>query len=68
MTPRLEGEWEISGRELQVRIGGHGSAVVFSGGAGDPAPAARDIALEMLLVNGAERLSRVSGTQIRRQP
>jgi hypothetical protein len=57
---KLDGEWQISGRELDVRIGGHGSAVIFRSGAGDPAAAAKDIAIEMLRVYGTACFSRVS--------
>lgn len=46
---RLEGEWEIAGRELRVRIDGNGSAILFRND-NDPASAAREIALEMLRV------------------
>lgn len=53
---RLEGEWEIAGRELNVRIDGNGSAVLFRNG-GDPAAAAREIALEMLQVYGVGKRS-----------
>jgi hypothetical protein len=56
---QFEGEWEISGRELQVRMAGHGSAVLFRG-TGDPADAAREIAIEMLRVYGAARCSSAS--------
>jgi hypothetical protein len=38
---RLEGEWEIAGRELRVRIDGNGSAILFRND-NDPASAARD--------------------------
>jgi hypothetical protein len=53
---QFEGEWEISGRELEIRMAGHGSAVTFRGD-GDPAVAAREIATEMLRVYGAARCS-----------
>src|SRR5258708_37416413 len=42
----FDGEGQISGRELQVRPARYGSAVPFRKG-GDPAGAARDIAIEM---------------------
>jgi hypothetical protein len=63
---QFEGEWEISGRELQIRMAGHASAVLFRG-AGDPAVAAREIAIEMLRVYGAARCSRAARPQGGRQ-
>ena len=53
---QFEGEWEIAGRELHVRMAGHGSAGLFRG-TGDPAAAARESAIEMLRVYGAARYS-----------
>jgi hypothetical protein len=43
-----EGEWEISGRELKVRVGGRGCSVEFRKDSEDPAAAARAIARELL--------------------
>jgi hypothetical protein len=54
----FEGEWQIAGRELHVRLARCGSAVPFRKG-GDPAAAAREIAIEMLRVYGTARCSRV---------
>jgi hypothetical protein len=52
------GDWEIAGRELHVRFAGHGSDTLFRSGGGDPAAAAKEIAIEMLRVYGAERCSK----------
>ena len=43
-----EGEWEISERELKVRVGGCGCSIEFRKDSEDPAAAARAIAREML--------------------
>jgi hypothetical protein len=51
----INGEWHISGQELQVRIAGRGCAVVFRSGAGEPAAAARAIALELVRSESAAR-------------
>jgi hypothetical protein len=56
----FEGEWQISGRELHVRLGHCGSAVPFRNYS-DPAVAAREIAIEMLRVYGPSRVSRPEG-------
>ena len=55
----FEGEWQIAGRGLHVRLARYGSAVPFRKG-GDPAAAAREIAIEMLRVYGEARRPRVS--------
>jgi len=55
----FEGEWQIAGRELHVRLSRCGSAVPFRKGS-DPAAAAREIAIEMLRVYGEARRPRVS--------
>jgi hypothetical protein len=56
----FEGEWQIAGRELHVHLAHSGSAVPFRN-YGDPAAAAREIAIEMLRVYGGKRRrSRVS--------
>jgi hypothetical protein len=44
----VEGEWEISGRELNVRVGTRGCSVIFRKDSADPAIAAKDIAREVL--------------------
>ena len=43
-----EGEWQLSGQELRVRIAGRACAVPFRIGSGDPVVAAREIAIEMI--------------------
>jgi hypothetical protein len=52
-----EGEWQIAGRELHIRLARYSSAVPFRNG-GDPAVAAREIAIEMLRVYRKPRRSR----------
>jgi hypothetical protein len=56
----FEGEWEIAGRELHIRLAHCGSAVPFRNYR-DPATAAMEIAIEMLRVYGGERMSRPKG-------
>jgi hypothetical protein len=62
----FEGEWQIAGRELHVRLARYGSAVPFRNG-GDPAAAAREIAIEMLRVYGEPCRSGVPRTAGNRQ-
>jgi hypothetical protein len=45
---KIEGEWEISGRELKVRVGGRGCSVAFRKNSEDPSTAASAIARELL--------------------
>ncbi len=58
----FDGEWQIAGRELHVRLARYGSAVPFRKG-GDPAVAAREIAIEMLRVYGEARRPKVSRSE-----
>ena len=55
----FDGEWQIAGRELHIRLANCSSAVPFRNYR-DPASAAREIAIEMLRVYGGKRVSRVS--------
>ena len=63
---QFEGEWQIAGRELEIRLAGHGSAIPFRGD-GDPAVAAKEIAIEMLRVYGAARCSSAVRSREERQ-
>ena len=44
----FEGEWQITGGELQIHIDGRGCDVIFRGGGEDPSLTARTIGLEMI--------------------
>jgi hypothetical protein len=62
----FDGEWQIAGRELHIRLANCSSAVPFRNYR-DPASAAREIAIEMLRVYGGKRVSRVSRPKGNRQ-
>src|SRR5258708_16697446 len=58
----FDGEWQIAGRELHVRLARYGSAVPFRKG-GDPAVAASENAIEILRRYGGTRRPKVSRSE-----